>query len=67
MIVGDRIQVNPCQEGGGRGPVEAAVVYIHPKRRYFVAEYRAREGGAVIRECFPIRYRQGAANPKGAF
>ena len=28
------------------------IVYIHPQRRYFLAE--AKVGNAVIRECFPM-------------
>lgn len=32
--------------------VTGRVVWIHPQRRYFVAE--AKVGNAVIRECFPM-------------
>ena len=32
--------------------VTGRIVYIHPQRRYFLAE--AKVGNAVIRECFPI-------------
>lgn len=33
--------------------VTGRIVYIHPRRRYFLAE--AKVGDAVIRECFPIK------------
>ena len=32
--------------------VTGRIVYIHPQRRYFLAE--AKGGNAVIRECFPM-------------
>ena len=32
--------------------VTGRIVYIHPQRRYFLAE--AKVGNAVIRECFPM-------------
>ena len=32
--------------------VTGRIVYIHPPRRYFLAE--AQVGNAVIRECFPM-------------
>ena len=32
--------------------VSGRIVYIHPQRRYFLAE--AKVGGNLIRECFPI-------------
>lgn len=32
--------------------VTGRIVYIHPQRRYFLAE--AKVGNAMIRECFPI-------------
>ena len=32
--------------------VTGRIVYIHPQRRYFMAE--AKVGNAVIRECFPM-------------
>ena len=32
--------------------VTGRIVYIHPRRRYFLAE--AKVGNAVIRECFPM-------------
>ena len=35
--------------------VTGRIVYIHPAGRYYLAE--ARVGGAVIRECFPMKKR----------
>ena len=35
--------------------VTGRIVYIHPAGRYYLAE--ARVGGAVIRECFPMKNR----------
>lgn len=57
MRVGSKIQVKPCMEGGARDTVTAAVVYIHPKRRYFVVEFQV--DGRTIRESFLIRRHQG--------
>ena len=56
MLVGDKIKITPTQ--GDRVKVTATVVYIHPKRRYYVAEYQGADG-APLRETFPFRHRQG--------
>lgn len=57
MLVGDKIKITPTLEAGAK--VTATVVYIHPKRRYYVAEYQNRDG-QTLRETFPFRHRDGA-------
>lgn len=57
MLVGDKIKITPTLEA--RAKVTATVVYIHPKRRYYVAEYQNRDG-QTLRETFPFRHRDGA-------
>lgn len=59
MKVGDQIQITPCIEGMGSKTVAATVVYIHPKRNYFIAEYRLHKGGPLLRESFPFAHRRG--------
>lgn len=39
MQIGDRVRVCFSMEGQNQEEVQATVIYIHPKRRYFVAEY----------------------------
>lgn len=56
MLVGDKIKITPTLEA--RAEVRATVVYIHPKRRYYVAEYQSRDG-QTLRETFPFRHRKG--------
>ena len=58
MLVGDKIKIVPTLEDREGTAVEATVVYIHPKRRYYVAEYLSK-GGHLLREAFPFRHRQG--------
>lgn len=55
MKVGDKIKVKPCLEGGAHGPAMATVVYIHPQRRYFTAEFVI--GARRARESFPLPHR----------
>lgn len=44
--------------GGKASPtrVTGRVVWIHPRRRFFLVE--ATVGGAIIRETFPIKHRK---------
>lgn len=58
MLTGDKIKITPTLEGRAGAEVTATVVYIHPKRRYYVAEYRGADG-TPLRETFPFRHRQG--------
>ena len=58
MLVGDKIKVAPSQGDRAGEPVTATVVYIYPKRRYYVAEYRGKDGHP-LRETFPFRHRAG--------
>lgn len=58
MLVGDKIKITPTLEGRAGAAVTATVVYIHPKRRYYVAEYLVGDG-TPLREAFPFRHRQG--------
>ncbi len=52
MLVGDRVSVVFTVEGK-REARGAIVTYIHPQRRYYVAE--AEIGGRKLRESFPLR------------
>lgn len=58
MLVGDKIQITPAIANSGGEKVQATVVYIHPKRRYYVAEYLLGDG-QPLRESFPFRHRCG--------
>ena len=58
MLVGDKIKISPTLEDRAGETVTATVVYIHPKRRYYVAEYLSK-GGHPLRETFPFQHRQG--------
>ena len=58
MLVGDKIKITPTMEDRPGKQVTATVVYIHPKRRYYVAEYPAGDG-TTLRETIPFRHRQG--------
>ena len=58
MLVGDKIKITPTLEDRAGAEVTATVVYIHPKRRYYVAEYRNGRG-ETLRETFPFRHREG--------
>lgn len=58
MLVGDKIKIIPTLEGRAGMEVTATVVYIHPKRRYYVAEYLS-GNGMPLHETFPFRHRQG--------
>lgn len=64
MNIGDKLTWTPSgfehRIGGQRADrvhslrtVTGRIVYIHPARRFYLAE--AQVGGAVIRECFPIK------------
>ena len=66
MRVGDKLTWTPSgfdhEVSGERADrqrklrsVTGRIVYIHPAGRYYLAE--ARVGGAVIRECFPMKNR----------
>lgn len=59
MLVGDKIKITPTLEARAGAKVAATVVYIHPKRRYYVAEYQSQDG-QTLRETFPFRHRDGA-------
>jgi hypothetical protein len=50
MRVGDKITIRLGVECGEKTPVSARVVYIHPQRRYYVAEFTI--GGRTAREAF---------------
>lgn len=53
LHIGEKISVT-LTAGEDRGkPVPATVVYIHPKRRFYVAEYIV-EVGRPLREAFPL-------------
>ena len=56
--VGDKIKIAPTLEDRAGTEVTATVVYIHPKRRYYVAEYRS-GGGCLLRETLPFWHRAG--------
>lgn len=58
MLIGDKIKITPTLEDRAEAKVTATVVYIHPKRRYYVAEYQNRDG-QMLRETFPFRHRGG--------
>ena len=58
MLVGDRIKITPTLEDRAGVEVTATAVYIHPKRRYYVAEYRGGDG-KLLRETFSFQHRQG--------
>ena len=58
MLVGDKIKIIPTLEDRAGAEVTATVVYIHPKRRYYVAEYRTGRG-ETLRETLPFRHREG--------
>lgn len=59
MQIGDKVKITPVLEDRAGGLVEARVVYIHPRRRYYVAEYLSRDGHP-LRETLPFRHRGGA-------
>ena len=60
MKIGDEITITPAFDGCNGKPVKARVVYIHPERRYYIAEF---SGPAPnyhkVRETFPFQYRRG--------
>ena len=58
MLVGDKIMITPTFGDLAEKKVAATVVYIHPARRYYVAEYLSRDG-KPLRESFPFRHRSG--------
>lgn len=58
MLVGDKIKITPTLEDRAGAEVTATVVYIHPKRRYYVAEYLSGDGHS-LREAFPFQHRAG--------
>lgn len=66
MRVGDKLTWTPAafepEDSGQRSDklrrlrtVTGRIVYIHPARRYYMAE--AKVGSETIRECFPIQER----------
>lgn len=59
MLIGDKIKIRPTLENRVGAEITATVVYIHPKRRYYAAEYQNRDG-QTLRETFPFRHRDGA-------
>ena len=59
MQIGDKVKITPVLEDRAGGLVEARVVYIHPRRRYYVAEYLSRDG-PPLRETLPFRHGGGA-------
>lgn len=44
---------------GVEGPQPCEVIYIHPKRRFFVVEFTASITGQTWRETVPIKRRTG--------
>lgn len=58
VLVGDKIRIKPTMEGQTPEKVMATVIYIHPQRRYYVAEYRY-GAGTPLREAFPYPHRAG--------
>jgi len=65
MRVGDPVKIT-LTAGEERGkPVAATVVYVHPRRRFYVAEYIV-EPGRPVREAFPFprRNRTGKENAR---
>jgi hypothetical protein len=51
MRVGDKVTIFLSCECGEKAPVPARVVYIHPQRRYYVAEFTI--DGRTAREAYP--------------
>jgi Tfp pilus assembly protein PilZ len=60
--VGDKIMIHLSIECGDQAPVPARVVYIHPQRRYYVAEYCI--GGRTVRESYPCPDRPSESDRK---
>lgn len=58
MLVGDKIKITPTMEDTAGAEVTATVVYIHPKRRYYVAEYLGKNS-QPLRETLLFQHRQG--------
>lgn len=60
MKIGDKVIVKPAYDGCNGQPVEAKVVYIHPERRYYIAEFIGPAPNFLrFRETFPYQYRRG--------
>ena len=55
MLVGDSVRI--VLENRRMDTVTGTVVYIHPKRRYYVVEYLC--DGKPVRESFPFQHRGG--------
>ena len=61
MKTGDILQLEPTLEGtsglGSTGPIPCRVVYIHPRERFYVVEFRSKVTGETWREAmyFPLR------------
>lgn len=53
MCIGDKVNVTLTAGGDWKQAVAATVIYIHPKRRFFVVEHLA-EAGRPVREAFPF-------------
>lgn len=59
MNIGDILVLTPSVQVHGRDdqPLQALpcrVVYIHPQRRFFTAEFRSEMTGLTFREAFPF-------------
>lgn len=59
MKIGDKVRVSPYIGSGPNSTVEATVVYIHPKRRYYTVEYKVHPDGPPLRESFAFQHRRG--------
>lgn len=56
LQVGDSVKARiyyGMSGGSTLPPEEGTVIYVHPERRYFVLEFRFRDGS--FRESFPLR------------
>lgn len=61
MRVGDKVNVTLTAGGDWKKTTAATVIYIHPKRRFYVAEYII-ETGRPVREAFPFWRKSGGAS-----
>lgn len=58
MNIGDELIMRPSiftkDDGTGDKTLPCRVVYIHPQRRFFTAEFRSEITGLTFRESFPF-------------
>ena len=58
MKLGDKKTIQPMVDGVLGTQVTGRVVYIHPKRRYYMVEYTG-ANGSPLRESFAFEHRRG--------